>query len=159
MNHQKKMEAGKGVTPADVLGEEQNYLTTETGVKLRKGSVAAAIANAKVLISNVPVKLEGPNWEELKKLSQSVLKPLGFYEVLRWKHIDLHYALTADKEVPVERQQALQYRPTLTPSKEDVPVWNAIVKQLKNLPGRSPDDPELMKMLKLLEVHSYWFRE
>ena len=154
------MEESKGITAEDILGDGQNYLTTEAGAKLRKGSITAAIANAKILTSENPVKLEGPNWEELKKISQSVLKPMDFYEIFSWKNSDIRYALTTDKQKTLaELQKANLYNPTMNPSKEDTLIWNDIIKQLKGIQGTFPEDPRYIKMLKLMEVHSCWFHQ
>lgn len=72
----------------DMLADAEDWLSVN-GQKLRKGSVAAAIANAKVIQDSHHNKNTQTQWASLIKISKQVLEPLGFYEVLSWNNKEI----------------------------------------------------------------------
>ena len=79
------------VKPEDVLRENENYAEFN-GAKVRKGTIAAAIANAKLYLedhNNVGAL------QQLMRLKGD-LKKVGLYDVLSWKDKELRDLLQQD---------------------------------------------------------------
>ena len=76
------------IKPEDILSDSASY---KDGI--RKGSVAAAIANAKQLLKTKPINWNSESGIMLKKLSKQALEPLGLYEVLVWKNQEINSQL------------------------------------------------------------------
>jgi hypothetical protein len=75
----------KPILAEDILSDGNNYLDKD-GLLLRKGTVAAAIANAKLYLEDrVNNKI---NLKEIQNLNSS-LKAIGLYDVLTWKDEEL----------------------------------------------------------------------
>lgn len=73
------------VKPEDILAEDQNYLEKD-GLKLRKGSVAAFLANIKIVedrSASEPQKQQA--WAALQELVPT-LKALGIPEFVVFKN-------------------------------------------------------------------------
>lgn len=72
--------------PEDILPDEQDYFTDQNGNTIRKGTVAAAIANAGIVESN---ESSGEEKEAallvIRELAPT-LKNFGFNQFLSWKN-------------------------------------------------------------------------
>ena len=81
-------DSGASVKPEDVLKENESYAEFN-GSKIRKGTIAAAIANAKLYLE------DRNNKEALKQLMglKNDLIKVGIYEVLSWKDEELRALL------------------------------------------------------------------
>ena len=67
-------------TAEDILPKEVNYVEVD-GKSLRKGSVTAALKNIETMQKN-GVDFNSEEGQELIKISNEVLEPLGFYKHL-----------------------------------------------------------------------------
>ena len=75
----------KIITPENILPEDSSYIK-KGNLTIRKGTIAAAIANAKLYFEDRTQNKD--NLGELIKLNEN-LKAIGLYDVFSWKDAEL----------------------------------------------------------------------
>ena len=80
--------ANSAKRPQDMLSDKQNYFE-KGGQKIRKGTMAAALANAEILQSPSATKHEKLKAKEALKELVPVLKAFGLTKFLVWKNPEI----------------------------------------------------------------------
>ena len=76
-------------TPEDMLPDDQDSMTTASGVVGRKGTMAAALANADIVEAADATQAEKLAALEAIRSIAPALKALGVTEHLEWKNKDI----------------------------------------------------------------------
>lgn len=90
----------QGTRPEDILPENENYAVIN-GIKVRKGTIGAALKNATILASSLTDPTEK---EEAKKIITELapaLVVLGMYEHVVWKNPNIQKII----EIAAEKLQ------------------------------------------------------
>ncbi len=101
--HVELKNADTAVRPEDILPEDENY-TVISGVRVRKGSIAAVLRNASLLASPLAGQAEK---EEAKKIIAELapgLVVLGMYEHVIWNNPDIQKIIEVAAEKLQERK-------------------------------------------------------
>jgi hypothetical protein len=76
------------IKPEDILPDSINEVEIN-GIKARKGTVAAALANAKILASNDSTEIEKNDANEAIKELAPAMVALGLHHHLTWKNLEI----------------------------------------------------------------------
>lgn len=76
------------VKPEDVLAEEVNTVTVE-GIQVRKGTVGAVIANARIVSSPYATELEKAEAKNMIRMLAPAILAIGLHHHVTWKNPEI----------------------------------------------------------------------
>jgi len=74
--------------PEDILPDDINS-TEINGIKVRKGTIGAALANAKILSSKTSTEIEKSNAKEIIKELAPAMIALELHQHVIWKNLEI----------------------------------------------------------------------
>jgi hypothetical protein len=84
----------KSIRPEDILSEEENYKVI-SGIRVRKGSIGAALKNASILASTLASSTEKEEARRVLAELAPALVALGMHEHVIWKNPEIQKQIEA----------------------------------------------------------------